>query len=52
MISITFLGIFVNIIIIYLLNRGPSSSLDSDFPEEAWTGKKASYSFLNTFDCE
>ena len=25
--------------IVYLINRGPSSSLDGGVPEEAWTGK-------------
>ena len=35
-------------IAIYLINRGPSSSLDSGIPEEAWIGKKVNYSFLNT----
>ena len=25
---------------IYLINRGPSISLDGGMPEEAWTGKK------------
>jgi len=42
----------VDIIIIYLLNRGPSSYLDDDIPEEAWTGKKEIYTFLNAIDCE
>ena len=37
---------------IYLINRGPSSSLDGGIPEEAWTGKKVNYSFLNTFSWE
>jgi hypothetical protein len=37
---------------IYLINRGPSSSLDGIIPEEAWTGKKVNYYFLKTFDCE
>ena len=37
---------------IYLINRGPSTPLDCDIPEEAWTGKKVSYSFLKTFSCE
>jgi hypothetical protein len=39
-------------IVVYLINRGPSSSLDGGIPEEAWTGKKVNYSFLNTFGCE
>ncbi|KAH9296250.1 hypothetical protein KI387_039838, partial [Taxus chinensis] len=25
---------------VYLINRGPSSSLDGGIPEEAWTGKE------------
>jgi len=37
---------------VYLINRGPSSSLDGGVPEEAWTGKKVNYSFLNPFGCE
>ena len=37
---------------VYLINRGPSSSLDGAIPEEAWTGKKVNYSFLKTFGCE
>ena len=38
--------------IVYLINRGPSSSLDGGTPEEAWIGKKVNYSFLRTFGCE
>ena len=38
--------------IVYLINKGPSSSLDSGIPEEAWTGKKVNYSFFITFGCE
>ena len=37
---------------VYLINRGPSSSLDGDIPEEEWTGKKVNYSFLKLFVCE
>ena len=37
---------------IYLINRGPSSTLDGGIPEEAWTGKKVNYSFFRTFGCE
>eukprot|EP00253_Pinus_taeda_P032618 PITA_32618 len=37
---------------IYLINRGPSSSLDGGIPEEAWIGKKVNYSFLKTFSYE
>jgi hypothetical protein len=38
--------------IVYLINRGPSSSLDGRIPEEAWIGKKLNYYFLKTFGCE
>ena len=38
--------------VVYLINRGPSTPLGCGIPEEAWTGKKVSYSFLNTFGCE
>ena len=38
--------------VVYLINRGPSSSLDVGIPEEAWTGKKVNYSFLKPFGCE
>jgi hypothetical protein len=37
---------------VYLINRGPSSSLDGRIPEEEWTGKKVNYSFLKPFGCE
>jgi hypothetical protein len=30
-------------IVVYLLNKGPSSSLDGGIPEEPWTCKKAKY---------
>jgi hypothetical protein len=38
--------------VVYLINRGPSSSLDGRITEEEWTGKKVNYSFLKTFGCE
>ena len=38
-------------IVFYLINRGPSSSLDGGIPDEAWKGKKVNYSFLRTFCC-
>ena len=38
--------------IVYLINRGPSTPLGYGIPEEAWIGKKVSYSFLKTFGCE
>jgi hypothetical protein len=31
------------VIVVYLINRVPSSSLDGVIPEEAWTGKKVNY---------
>ena len=37
---------------IYLINRGPSISLDGGILEKAWTGKKVNYSFLKTFGFE
>ena len=37
---------------VYLINIGTSSNLDGGIPKEAWTGKKANYSFLRTFGCE
>jgi hypothetical protein len=39
-------------IVVYLINRRPSSSLDGVIPEEAWTGKIVNYYFLKTFGCE
>ena len=38
--------------VVYLINRGPYTPLSCGIPEEAWTSKKVSYSFLKTFDCE
>jgi hypothetical protein len=38
--------------VVYLINRGPSRSLDGGISEEEWTGEKVNYSFLKTFDCE
>eukprot|EP00253_Pinus_taeda_P004888 PITA_04888 len=38
--------------IFYLINRGPSSSLDGCVPKEAWIGKKVNYLFLKPFGCE
>ena len=32
-------------IVVYLINRGPSRSLDGIILEEAWTGKKVNYYF-------
>ncbi|KAH9291008.1 hypothetical protein KI387_044137 [Taxus chinensis] len=39
-------------IAMYLINKGPSSSLDGGIPEEAWYGNKVEYSFLRVFGCE
>jgi len=39
-------------IVVYLIKKGPSSSLDGGILEEAWIGKKVNYSFLNIFGCE
>jgi hypothetical protein len=39
-------------IIVYLIKRGHSISLDGIILEEAWTSKKVNYSFLKTFGCE
>jgi hypothetical protein len=36
---------------IYLINRGLSTPLGCSILDEAWTGKKVSYSFLKTFGC-
>lgn len=38
--------------IVYIISRGPSSSLDGSIQEEEWIGKKINYSFLKTFSCE
>ena len=39
-------------IVVYFINKGPSSYLDGGIPQEAWIGKKVTYSFCKTFDCE
>ena len=39
-------------IVVYLINRGPSTTLDGGITKEAWTGKQVKYSFLRTFGCE
>jgi hypothetical protein len=39
-------------IIVYLIKRGPSRSLDGGIPKEAWTSKKVKYSLFKTFGCE
>ena len=36
----------------YLINRGPSSRLDFEVPEEKWLGKNISYDHLRVFGCE
>ena len=38
--------------VVYLINRGPSISLDGRIPQETRTGKKVNYSFLKTFGYE
>ena len=35
--------------VIYLISRGPSSTLDGVIPEETWTGKKLNYLFMIMF---
>ena len=49
--SLTFWDDVVDIVV-YLINRGPSSALDGGIPEEGWIGKKVNYSFMRTFGCE
>jgi hypothetical protein len=39
-------------IFVYMINKGPSISLDGGNPEEEWTSKKVNYSFLKTFGFE
>ena len=39
-------------IAVYLINKGPSSTLDGGLLEEAWTYKKVNYSFLINFGYE
>jgi hypothetical protein len=39
-------------IVVYLINKGPSSSLDGIILEEACIGNKVNYYFLRTFGCE
>ena len=46
------LNMWQKILNVYLINRGPSTSLGCGIPKEAWIGKKVSYSFLKTFSCE
>ena len=38
--------------VVYLINRGPSRTLDGEIPQEAWIGKHLKYSFMRTFGCE
>ena len=37
---------------VHVINRSPTKSLDGGIPEEAWSGKKPSYSHLRIFGCE
>jgi hypothetical protein len=39
-------------IVVYLINKGPSISLNGGIPKDSWVGKKLNYSFLKTFGCE
>ena len=39
-------------IVVYLINRGPSTPLGCCILEELWTDKNVIYSFLKTFSCE
>ena len=39
-------------IVVYSINKGPSSALDGGIPEETWIGKHVTYSFMRTFGCE
>ena len=39
-------------IVLYLINRAPSSALYGGIPQEAWIGKKVNYSFMRNFGCE
>eukprot|EP00253_Pinus_taeda_P033936 PITA_33936 len=36
----------------YLVNRSPSSTLEDKTPQEVWTGKKPSLSYLRVFGCD
>ena len=38
--------------VVYLINKGPSSSLDGGIPKEARTWEKVKYSFQRTFSCD
>ena len=35
----------------YLINRGPSVSMEFRLPEEVWSGKKVKFSHLKVFCC-
>ena len=39
-------------IVVYLINGGPSSSLDGGIPKEAWRAKKVNFYFLKHFGYE
>ena len=39
-------------IVVYQINRGPSTPLDGGIPEETWIGKEVNCSFMKTFGCE
>jgi hypothetical protein len=36
----------------YLVNRAPSTAIDSKIPEEVWIGHPCDYSNLKIFGCE
>ena len=38
-------------IVLYLINRSPSSALDGGIPEEVWIEKPVKFSFLKVFGC-
>jgi transposase InsO family protein len=46
------LWIYVVDIVFYLINKGPSISLDGIIPKESWVGKKVNYSFLKNSSYE
>lgn len=38
-------------IVVYIVNRTPASSMEGRTPEEVWLGKLVDYSPLRTFGC-
>lgn len=49
-VPLVFWGEVVNTAV-YLLNRSPTKTLDSETPFEAWYGRKPGVSHLRTFGC-